>query len=268
MSNRILGSGWALAALLVLTRAAHAQVVQITPFKDNTLYEPDPGDRSNAVGPQVFAGRVGGSGGAVGLRRGVLAFDVAGSVPAGSTVVSATLTIECSHAPVFDRNNTRTQRLRRASTDWGEGTSDAGINNGTGAAPTAGDATWNHTFYPGSSWSSAGGDFAGTVSTSVGVTGTGSYTFPSTAQIVADVQGMLDSPGSNFGWVLFGEEVVAGTSRAFDAREAPVYPLYGGIAPVLEVTYAAGVPSLTGSSLALLVVLAVGGGALLLARRG
>jgi hypothetical protein len=269
MSNRVLRSGWVLATLLVLTPVARAQVVQITPSADNTLFEPDDlGDRSSAVGPQVFAGRVGGVGGTVGRRRGVLVFDVAGSVPAGSTILEATLTLQCSHAPVFDQSNTRTQRLRRATADWGEGTSDGGINNGTGAAPTTGDATWSHTFYPGSFWTSAGGDFVGTVSSSVGVTGTGTYTFPSTAQLVTDVQSMLDNPLGNFGWVLSGEEVISGTARAFDSREAPTYPLFNGTAPVLEVTYAASVPSLPGASLALLVVLAVGGGALLIARRG
>lgn len=268
MSNRMLGSACALAALLALTPVARAQVVQLTPSKDNTLFEPDmQGERSSGVGPQLFAGRVGGFGGGVGLRRGLLAFDLASSIPAGAVIVSATLTLNCSRVPVLDSGNTRTHRLRRASASWGEGTSDAGVNNGLGAVPTAGDATWSHTFFPGSFWSSAGGDFTGTVSSSVGVTGTGTYTFPSTPQLVADVQDMLASPAGNFGWVLSGEEVASGTSRAFDSGEAPAYPLYNGISPVLEVAYATGVPSLTPGSLALLVVLGLGLGALLLGRR-
>jgi len=269
MSKRIKGSLRALLALLLLCPALRAQTVQILPAQDNTLFQPDTlGDRSSGAGPQVFAGRVGGVGGAVGLRRGVLAFDVAAAVPAGSTILAATLTLTCSHAPVFDRTNTRTHRLRRATAGWGESGSDAGINNGSGAAPAPGDATWSHTFHPGSFWSSAGGDFAGTVSSSVGVTNTGTYVFPSTPQLVADVQSMLDAPGGNFGWVLSGEEAVSGTARAFDSREAPAYPLYGGVAPVLAVTYVQGVPSLGAGSLALLVGLALGGGALLLGRRG
>lgn len=269
MSPRIPGSALALAAAVVLASTARAQTVQILPSQDNTLFQPDTlGERSSGAGPQVFAGRVGGVGGAVGLRRAVLAFDVAAAVPAGSTIVGATLTVTCSHAPVFDRTNTRTHRLRRATTGWGESSSDAGINNGSGAAPAAGDATWSHTFHPGSFWGSAGGDFAGTVSASVGVTNTGTYTFASTPQLVADVQSMLDAPGGNFGWLLSGEEGVSGTARAFDSREAPGYPLYGGVAPVLEVTYVQGVPSLGAGSVVLLVGLALGGGALLLGRRG
>jgi hypothetical protein len=258
-----------LLASLVLAPLASADVVQILPSKDNTLFEPDMlGDRSSAVGPQLFAGRVGGFGGGVGLRRGVLAFDVAGSLPPGVTILGASLTVYCSRVPILDGSNTRTHRLRRASSNWGEGTSDAGINNGNGAAPSTGDATWNHTFFPGSFWGSPGGDFSGTVSSSVAVTGTGSYTFSSTPQLVADVQDMLDNPSANFGWVLSGEEVASGTARGFDSREAPGYPLYGGIAPVLEVVYVDGVPSLPTSRLVLLVGLSLGIGALLLARRG
>ncbi|HEX6884011.1 MAG TPA: IPTL-CTERM sorting domain-containing protein [Planctomycetota bacterium] len=273
MSKRILlppARAWsrALAACLLLGSAARAQVVQVLPAKDNTLFQPDTlGERSSALGPQVYAGRVGGVGGAVGLRRAVLAFDVASSVPPGSTVLAATLTITCSHVPVFDRNTTRTHRLRRATSDWGEGTSDAGVNNGTGAAPTPGDATWSHTAFPSSFWSSPGGDFVGTVSSSVGVTNTGTYVFPSTPQLVADVQAMLDNPSGNFGWVLSGEEAVSGAARAFDSREAPAYPLYGGVAPVLAVTYVQGVPTLGPASLVLLALLALGGGAWLLGRR-
>jgi hypothetical protein len=266
MSKRLLHASWALAGLVVLSDLAPAQTVQLTTSKDNTLFQPDlAGD--SGIGPQVFAGRVGGFGGGVGLRRGVLAFDVAGSVPAGATVTGATLTLQCSHVPIADASNTRTQRIRRATANWGEGTSDAGVNGGTGAAPTAGDATWNHTFYPGSLWGSPGGDFSATVSSSVGVTGTGSYVFPSTPQLVADVQDMLDNPGTNFGWVLSGEEVTAGTARAFDSREAPTYPLFNGVAPVLEVTYSASVPALPPIRVALLALLSLGAGALLLRRR-
>jgi hypothetical protein len=256
------------ASLCALAGAASAQVVQIAPSKDNTLFEPDMlGERSSGVGPQVFAGRIGGFGGGVGLRRGLLRFDVAGSVPSGSTIVSAKLTLVCSHVPVLDNTNTRTQRLRRATSNWGEGTSDAGVNGGIGAPPATGDATWSHTFYPGSFWGTAGGDFTGTISSSVGVTGTGTYTFPSTPQLVADAQDMLDNPGANFGWVLSGEEVAAGTARAFDAREAPGYPLYNGTAPVLEITYTSGVPALSPAAVAALLVLGLGALALLL-RRG
>src|SRR4029453_9222198 len=70
---------------------AIAQLANINPIKDNTLYEYDPteGDVSNALGNHFFAGETG-----MGeLRRGVLAFDIAGSVPAGSTILGVTLSL-------------------------------------------------------------------------------------------------------------------------------------------------------------------------------
>src|SRR6266481_8319022 len=74
--------------------SANAAIINITPSKDNTLYEYDPadGDTSNALGLHFFAGKT-----AMGeLRRGVLAFDIAGSIPAGSTITGVTLSMNIS----------------------------------------------------------------------------------------------------------------------------------------------------------------------------
>src|SRR4029077_5159849 len=60
--------------------SASAAIIVINPSKDNTLYQYDPfeGDHSNGAGLHFFAGENG-----MGeLRRGVLAFDVAGTIPA------------------------------------------------------------------------------------------------------------------------------------------------------------------------------------------
>jgi len=267
MWNRLLLAGLPLA-LLPLPNSGGT--VQLVPSKDNTLFEPDlQGDRSNGIGPQFYAGRVGGFGGAVGLRRGVLAFDVAAGVPAGSIIQSVTLSVNCSRVPALDHGNARVHRLHRATSDWGEAASDAGINAGVGAAPATGDATWSHTFFSTLFWGTAGGDFSGTVSSTIAVPNTGLYVFPSTPALVADVQSMLDTPGSNFGWVVTGEEVASGTARAFDTREAPTYPLFNGTAPVLEITYTgpAPVPALGVGGVAVLALLALGSGAWVLSRR-
>ena len=77
---------------------------------------------------------------------------------------------------------------------------------------TTGDATWLQTFYNSNTalnkWATPGGDFSPTVS---GVTGFGadgtSATWSSTAQMVADVQGWLNNPTTNFGWVLKSDEI-------------------------------------------------------------
>src|SRR4026207_147217 len=79
----------ALAAAIGYTcpALASANIINIMPSKDNTLYEFDPkeGDFSNALGFHFFAGETGMSE----LRRGVLAFDIAGSSPPGSTITAA-----------------------------------------------------------------------------------------------------------------------------------------------------------------------------------
>ena len=67
------------------------------PSKDNTLYEYDAaeGDHSNGAGFHFFAGENG-----MGeLRRGVLAFDLAGTIPAGSTITAVSLSMNMSMTP-------------------------------------------------------------------------------------------------------------------------------------------------------------------------
>ncbi len=67
---------------------ASALTISIMPSKDNTLYDYDPaeGDHSNGAGFHFFAGVTSMSE----LRRGVLAFDIAGSIPPGSTITVPT----------------------------------------------------------------------------------------------------------------------------------------------------------------------------------
>ncbi len=47
----------------------------------------------------------------------------------------------------------------------------------------------------------------------------GAYTSESTGTMVADVQGWLDEPQHNFGWVLLGNETDPKTAKSFFARE-------------------------------------------------
>jgi len=108
--------------------------------------------------------------------------------------------------------------LHRLTSDWGEGTSNANGQEGAGKAPTTNDTTWIHTFYPGSFWTTPGGDFDLTVSGSTSVGNIGSYSWGSTTQMVTDVQSWLDTPAGNFGWILMGPEGVQSAKR-FDTRE-------------------------------------------------
>ena len=64
-----------------------------------------------------------------------------------------------------------------------------------------------------------GGSWAATESSSQQISGNGSYVFPSTAQMVADVQGWLDQPSGNFGWALVMPSPPVGSAKRFNSRE-------------------------------------------------
>ncbi len=80
------------AIALVPGSDASADEVVLTPLKDNTLFESIDGSTSNGAGNAVFSGKTGFLGGGVKLRA-VLAFDVAGGIPAGSTIISTSVTL-------------------------------------------------------------------------------------------------------------------------------------------------------------------------------
>ena len=198
---------------------AVAQLANINPIKDNTLYQYDPaeGDVSNALGQHFFAGETG-----MGeLRRGVLAFDIAGNIPAGSTILGVTLSLNMS------RTGSATPRiveLHKMLADWGEGTSVAPGEEGDGAPATTNDATWRHRFFDTIFWTTEGGDFSATVSGSQSVGAVGMYTW-SSSQMRADVQSWLDDPASNFGWLVLGDESEIATAKRFDTRESASPPV-------------------------------------------
>jgi len=198
---------------------ASAGIINIMPSKDNTLYEydPDEGDFSNGAGFHFFAGKTVMSE----LRRGVLAFDIAGSIPPGSIITSVSVTMNMSKTL---GDTARTVELHRLLADWGEGTSHAPGEEGDGAPATPNDATWRHVFFDTIFWAIQGGDFSATISASQSVGPLGHYTWNS-AQMVADVQSWVNNPASNFGWLVLGDESVAGSAKRFDTRESASPPL-------------------------------------------
>jgi hypothetical protein len=183
--------------------------------RDNTLYESSTGALSNGAGPTLFAGRTAQISNS--RRRGLVHFDVASLVPSGSTISAVTLRMQMSQAA---SSTSQAVTLQRVAADWGEGTSNAGSSGGSGAASTAGDATWKHRFFSATLWSALGGDFVPAASATCAVGADGPYTWGSTPGMVADVQGWLDAPGSNFGWLVLGGEATVGTAKRFETREA------------------------------------------------
>ncbi len=217
-SKTLLTAALAAAIGYICAALASANIINIMPSKDNTLYEYDPaeGDHSNGAGFHFFAGENG-----MGeLRRGVLAFDVAGSIPPGSTITAVSLSMNMSMTPT----GAVTVELHKVLADWGEGTSHAPMGEGDGAPATPNDATWRHRFFDSVFWTTQGGDFSATVSASQSVDVIGQYTWNS-AQMVADVQSWLNNPASNFGWLVLGDETAIATAKRFDTRESASPPV-------------------------------------------
>lgn len=199
----------------VLRYSLPATTAVISAAKDNTLYENEAGALSNGMGQHFFAGVTAAQQGNL-IRRGVIAFDVGAAVPAGSTVLSATLELNMSRSIVGDT----TVSLHTLQKDWGEGASDAGGEEGGGAASAPGDATWIHSAFDTALWAAAGGDFNNVASAAALVGGTGQYSW-SSMQMTADVQNWLDNSGANFGWLLKGDESGGASAKRFDSRENP-----------------------------------------------
>ncbi len=210
--------GWAACAGLVAAAAAAADTVDLAPSHDNTIYQSPTGALSNGVGIQLFAGK-----NAVGqIRRALMKFDIAGSIPAGSAITDVKLTLNLSMSQSSDVPVT----IHRSLKDWGEGTSDAGDPGGMGALATAGEATWLHTFWDTQFWAGAGGvpgsDYVGAASATAMVGDTlGSCTWVATPLLIADVQSWLDNAAGNFGWFIIGDESANMTAKRFDSRENP-----------------------------------------------
>lgn len=243
--------GIACASLLALPAAADS--VSLDPSKDNTLIQrTDPaGQLSNGLG-DIFTGRTNQDGqgpATISIRRGLMQFDLS-SIPAGSIITGATLTIR----DVMGLNGDPVVALHRVLNSWGEGTSfQAG---GMGANATQNDATWLYRFYdatlPASSpaWNTPGGDFSPTVSGASIVADDlgGGQTFTwDDPGMVTDLQFWLDNPGSNFGWLLQGDESRGQSAKRLNSRDS-------GFSPELLITYQVPEPS----TLALVSLAALG----------
>jgi hypothetical protein len=195
--------------------AGMLETVEVSPSKDNTLYESPDGSLSNGAGSRMFAGVTA----QPNIRRGLVAFDVATHVPPGATIANVTLTLE----QVMTIAGDTTVSLHRAEQDWGEGASTAAGQQGAGGVSATGDATWLHTSYDTDFWTTPGGEFVASPSASQVVGGFGSFSW-SSAGMIADVQAWLDDPASDFGWVIVGDESTAVTAKTFSTRESDTNP--------------------------------------------
>ena len=178
--------------------------------KDNSLFSE--AELSNGTG-NLFTGQ-----NATGdLRRALLAFDLT-SVPAGSRFQSAILQLNVNQIETGTANQ-RNSILSKVLESWGEGTS---FSTTGGVAATTNDATWTSRFYSPTSptfWTSDGGEFSTTISSSLAVNSTGTWAWQS-AQTVNDVHAWIAAPASNQGWILRSDEGFNSTTKRIDSRES------------------------------------------------
>ncbi|MCW5520262.1 HYR domain-containing protein [Aureitalea sp. L0-47] len=205
----------------------------LSPSKDNSLFAETPGN-SNGAGQLMYVGQ----NGVDESHRGVLAFDVAATIPAGATITGVSLTMTADHPSA--NNGAQDFNLYRVLEDWGEGASDNGTAPGSGGGGfgvpgIAPDATWDDAML-GTPWAGGpGGTFNPASSAIQTVDANGPYMW-SSATLVSDVQDMLDNPGTNFGWIIIGNETTGGgTTKRFGTRES-------SIPPVLNITYSVDTP--------------------------
>ena len=254
--------GIVLAATVVVgtasVPAAANRAISVTASQDTTLYAYRPNNvdnpfNSNGAGDFFSAGRTNKKDQ---IQRGLVQFDLS-DIPADSRIISVSLRLRLVGYPQNDTNPRRFWLI--ALTDghlaqpWGEGTSARYVieeQHGSGAAATAGDATWYHTCYnptthgaPPSPFVAGGAGYWN----QPGALGDGTYASPlpldegtmvasnifvdealnyytwSTARMAAEVQAWANGSATNLGWLLLGDETVLGTNasskREFASRE-------------------------------------------------
>jgi hypothetical protein len=214
VSGRVLAAG----VLCALAGGAGAEVVTIGASRNNTLVQDPLGAVGSGGAQAIFAG-VTAQGGGVDKRRALIGFDIAAAVPAGATITSVSLSLTCDRAA---NSSASTFELHRVLSEWGAGTSNLGNQGAMGAPAVNGDATWTSRFFgTGMNWANPGGDFAAAASASRNQANIGVYTWTSTALLVSDVQGWLNNPRSNFGWLIKNNESGSRNARRFNGLDWP-----------------------------------------------
>jgi hypothetical protein len=235
LGNRRTRTAAAVVVLCALAAPAAADV-QTSFFgaaKDNTIYESEDGGLSNGAGEYLFAGTTNQGR----IRRALLQFDIS-AIPQGAIITGATLVLHHS----LGQPNTSAVSLHRALGGWGEGTSDAIGNEGTGIEATPGDATWLHSSWNTEFWQTIGGDFDAMASATTAIGPDFGFSSWSSAGLVADLQAWLDGSAANHGWFLRGEEGGFGSAKRFATREN----LDEALRPRLEVQWVIPAPSAAG----------------------
>lgn len=194
----------------------------LNPSSDAAMYSEN-GNVADGAGQFLFIGK--NSAGA--FRRSTIKFNVAGAIPVGATILSASLAVAAGNTQ--GTNNAAT--LYRLTEDWTEGPTDPTGSEGSGVTAMTGDTTWTFRNFNSQTWTVAGGSYDNTAAAAISITGTGTYTWTTSSTLTTMLQAWLDTPASNFGWLIVGDETTAGaTAKQLSSRQ-------GTTPPVLTLTY-------------------------------
>ena len=199
---------------LAIVNASTALQVVLEAKRDATIYEIGIDTNANGSGSYLFTGRAESQNSSA-ERRALLAFPIAEAIPEGSTITSVSLELTMSRTISGEQS----VGLHRLLEDWSEGPSDPSGQEGGGTTAVGGDVTWIHREFSETLWTTTGGSFASSASATLQVATEGGYSYPSTPELVANVQGWLDDPSSNFGWALVVDSPPSGSAKRFNSRE-------------------------------------------------
>jgi len=192
--------------------------------QDAIVYESAAGNVANGAGQFLYAGNQ-----SNGLKRRVaIKFNLAG-IPAGATIQEVELALYCNQTS----GAATVMPLHRLNADWGEGTSDDSGNESDGTAAMTNDVTWLHRFFSSQLWTTPGGEFQAAPSATQSVGAANVFHVWSSPGMTADVQGWLNNSGTNFGWIMRGDELTAANTKRFDSRQGGTPANW----PQLTVTY-------------------------------
>lgn len=196
--------------LAALAGCAFADTVTLRPVGDTTIYYSPGFETSNSKGEHLFIGNTGGGQ----TRRGLMKFDIAGSLPPDAQITGVEFRLGITRlGPLAN-----TVSVYRCLTDWAEGTSDAPDTESGGAPATPGDPSWNFASFSTRTWNLPGGDFNNVPRATMSVAGLTSVTLTGPG-LSGDVASWLTNPSLNFGWFLQGDESMGGSSVRFGTRE-------------------------------------------------
>jgi hypothetical protein len=201
--------------LMAMAGRVYGDTATLVPAADTSLFENEPDNNLGASLSLVSGANTSGF-----RSRELMRFNFTGQIPSNAVIQSVALSVNVVTVPGGGGGAASVFDMRRLLVDWTEG---IGTGN-MGSAANTGETTWNHRFYPATSWIVPGGgisnDFSSTVSASLLWSGVGTYTFTSTSNLVADVQQWVANPATNFGWIFISEsENVAQTARRIGSRE-------------------------------------------------